>query len=69
MKHKPDAYELEYSGRGANVIKCDKCGFRAVKCQFDEEGGCPKCQLKFDKTKGKNQIKNTKIEKGHFKEE
>jgi len=44
MKHKPDAYELEYCGRGDNVVKCEACGFRAVKCQFDEEGCCPSCR-------------------------
>lgn len=61
MHNKPDAYELEYSGRGANVIKCDHCGFKAVKAQFDEEGGCPSCKQKYDAAKGK------KVDKGHFK--
>ena len=55
MKHKPDAYELEYNGKPSNVIKCDECGFKAVKCQFDEEGKCPRCKM------------NLKIEKGHNK--
>lgn len=66
MKHRPDAYEMEFSNRGGNVCKCDHCGFKAVKCQFDEEGGCPSCKLKYDKTKNADN-KEREINKGHMK--
>ncbi len=61
VKNKPDAYELEFTGNPANVIKCENCGFRAVRYQFDEFGGCPSCKVKYDNAKGK------KVDKGKFK--
>lgn len=71
MKNKPDAYTLEYTGSQMDVIKCDECGFKAVRCQFDETGGCPACigrgrsgNVESEKNADK---KARKIELGHFK--
>jgi predicted Zn-ribbon and HTH transcriptional regulator len=62
MKNKPDAYELFATGAKTDVIKCMDCGFRAVRAQFDEDGGCPSCV-----NKDKNKKNKGSIEKGKYK--
>lgn len=51
---KPDAYELFFKNSPSDIIKCEVCGFKAVKYQFDENKECPACKTKFSIiTKGK----------------
>jgi len=54
MKHKPDAYEIEFTGRGDDRVKCENCGFKCVYCQILDNGGkCPRCQSGKEVVKGK----------------
>jgi len=54
-RNKPDAYEMEFSGRPQDVVKCENCGFKCVHYQMVESGKCPKCGIntagKIDKGK------------------
>lgn len=54
MKNKPDAYELEWSGKLTNIVKCENCGFKCVYVQIVDNGNkCPKCGIVGNVQKGK----------------
>ena len=61
MKHKPDAYTLEWNGKLNNIVKCDECAFKCVYAQIvDNDNKCPKCGADSDAHAG------DKSPKGHI---